>query len=149
MTKKILLAMHGEELNMEKVIEQTLVLSSETNGEITVLNIKENNLIHYGEVDTLLTFTAKEKFIDYVGEMANEKAQQALQQFTKKAEEKGITFHWKTREGKPAIEIIDEIKEGGYDLLVLGTKEPGPGNTSSKVKEKVANEHPITVLMVK
>ncbi|MBM7854867.1 nucleotide-binding universal stress UspA family protein [Desulfohalotomaculum tongense] len=149
MYKNILLAMHGEEINIEKVMEQVLLLAEKTESKITLLNVKENNLVHYGEVDTLLTFTAKERFVDYIGEIANEQAEKVLDSFTEKAGQKGITFNWKTREGKPAEEIIKEIKEGNYDLLVLGTKAPGPGNTSSKVKERVAKEHLITVLMVK
>ncbi|MBO8137569.1 MAG: universal stress protein [Desulfotomaculum sp.] len=149
MYKKILLAMHGDEVNIEKVMGQAFLLAGKTGAEITLLNVKENNLVHYGEVDTLLTFTAKEQFIDYIGEIANEQAQKVLNSFTQKAEQAGITFNWKTREGKPADEIAAEVSENSYDLLILGTKAPGPGNTSSKVKEKLAKEHPITVLMVK
>lgn len=149
MFKNILLAIHGEEVNIKKVINQTLLLAEKNDSVLTVLNVKENNLIYYGEVDTLLPFTAKEKFIDYVGKMTNEQAQMVLDRFEQQAGEIGISFKWKTKEGKPADEIIRELKAENYDLLILGTKEPGPGNTSSKVKERLAKEHLCTVLMVK
>ncbi|WP_031515938.1 universal stress protein [Desulfofalx alkaliphila] len=149
MYKNILLAMHGEEVNFDQLIKQTLYLVERSQCKITLLNVIETNLIHYGEVDTLLTATAKQRFIDYINEIGREQSQKVLQAFTESASQKGIQFNWKTREGKPADEIIKELKENNYDLVVLGTKEPGPGNTSSRVKERLAKDHLCTVLMVK
>lgn len=147
--KHIVIAIHGEEVNLEKVIDQTLLLADKTDGVLTLVNIKENNLLHYGEIDTLLETLPRKQFLDYINKMMNEQAQKVLSSFQEKAQQTGIKFNWKTREGKPAEQIINELKEGNYDLLVLGTKSPGPGNTSSKVKERVAKEHLCTVLMVK
>lgn len=149
MYNNILLAMHGEEINIESVIEHVLLLAGRTGGGITLLNVGETGLVHYGEVDTLLTFTAKEQFINYIRESARERAEKVFFTFKDAIAKTGVSFTCKSREGNPADEIIKELKEGDYDLLVLGTKQPGPGNTSSRVKERVAKEHPCTVLMVK
>ncbi|MEG6615034.1 universal stress protein [Peptococcaceae bacterium 1198_IL3148] len=149
MYKHILLAIHGEEVNLEKVMDQTLLLADKTDCQLTLINIKENNLLHYGEVDTLLETLPRKQFLNYINQMMTEQAEKVLTTFKERAQQTGITFNWKTREGKPAEQIIQELKEGNYDLLVLGTKEPGPGNTSSRVKERMAKEHLCTVLMVK
>lgn len=149
MYNNILLAVHGEEVNIEKVMEQTLMLAQKNNGQLTLLHVKEDNLVHYGEVDTLLTEVAKSQFIDYIHEMNEAQAKRVFDVFQQKAVDAGLKFTWKTRQGKPAEQITQEIQAGNYDLLVLGTKAPGPGNTSSRVKERVAKEHFCTVLMVK
>lgn len=148
MYQKILLAMHGEEINMEKVMEQTIKLANE-GSKITLLKIIETNLIHYGEVDPLLTATARHRFIDYINELGQEETKKVYNKFNELSKQKKMEYEWIIRRGKPADEIIKALKDGDYDLLVLGTKEPGPGNTSSRVKERVAKEHLCTVLMVK
>lgn len=149
MYKNILMALHGEEVNLDDVISRTLLLAEKAEARVTLLKVKETGLIHYGEVDTLLTFTAKYGFIDYVNEIAREQVEKITGVIDKEAGFGNIKFNLKLREGKPADEIMAEIKEGGYDLVVLGTKEPGPGNTSSRVKERLAREHPCTVMMIK
>lgn len=149
MFKNIILAVHGEENNIDQMMKQTLYLAAKNNCQLTLLNVKEDHLIHYGEVDTLLTAVAKRQFIDYINHMNDEQADKILAKFAAYAQKQGIKFMWKIRQGKPAEEISKEIKEGSYDLLVLGTKPPGPGNTSSRVKERVAKEHLCSVLMIK
>lgn len=149
MFKHILLAIHGEEVNLAKVIDQTLLLADRNDCELTLINIKENSLLHYGEVDTLLETLPRTQFSNYIKQMMDEQAEKALTTFKERVKQAGIAFNWKISEGKPAEQIIKELKKGNYDLLILGTKEPGPGNTSSRVKERVAKEHLCTVLMVK
>jgi nucleotide-binding universal stress UspA family protein len=143
------MALHGEEVNLDGVIRQTALLAAKTGARVTLLKVKETNLIHYGEVDTLLTFTAKQGFIDYIHDIAREQVKMITRRFEDEVGGNNMTFSLKLREGKPADEIMAEIKEGNYDLVVLGTKEPGPGNTSSRVKERLAGEHPCTVMMIK
>ncbi|TYO93926.1 universal stress protein [Desulfallas thermosapovorans] len=149
MYQNILVALHGEEVNLAGVINQTLLLAEKAKARVTLLKVKETGLIHYGEVDTLLTFTAKYGFIDYVNEIAREQVEKITGVISKEAGFGNVKFKLKLREGKPADEIMAEIKEGDYDLVVLGTKEPGPGNTSSRVKERLAREHPCTVMMIR
>jgi nucleotide-binding universal stress UspA family protein len=147
--KNILLAVHGEEINIEQVMDQTLMLAQRNNCQLNLLHVREDNLLFYGEVDSLLPAVAREQFIDYIHNMNDTQARKVLTDFEEKAADSGIKFNWKTRSGKPAEQIVEELRTGHYDLLVLGTKAPGPGNTSSRVKERVAKEHLCTVLMVK
>lgn len=99
-------------------------------------------MAHYVYVD-------KEQFIDYIYEQAAERKNRANSAFEAKTTVVGLTFRWKTRDGNPADEILGEIKEGYYDLLILGTKPGSPGNTSKKVKEKIAKNPPCSILIVK
>lgn len=147
MFKNILLAIHGEE--EEKFIRCALDLTKFYGASLTGLHITETSLAHYGYVDTLASSVAKEQFIDYIHQQADERKNRANWAFKARAEEMGLTFRWKTRDGNPADEILSEIKEGYYDLLILGTKPGSPGNTSKKVKEKIAKNPPCSILIVK
>lgn len=63
----------------------------------------------------------------------------------------GLEADRKVREGDPATEILAEIREGGYDLVVLasdgtgGAEEPRLGS----VAEQLAREAPASVLIVR
>ncbi|ABO50384.1 UspA domain protein [Desulforamulus reducens MI-1] len=147
MFKHILLAVHGDEKSgfLEKVLE----FCKDIKPEITLMHVVETNLAHYGYVDQLASGISKDQFINYIYRMANEKQEEIISHFEKKVREMEIGFQWKVKEGKPHKEILQELNEGSYDLLILGTKPKAPGNTSSKVKESVLRDLATSVLVIK
>ncbi|MEG6522445.1 universal stress protein [Desulfotomaculum sp. 1211_IL3151] len=147
MFKNILLAVHGDE-NRE-FLERVLELCNFFKAEITVLHVAETGLSHYGYVDQLASAITKDQFIDYIYNMAKERQDNIYNEFKDRAEATGLTFQWRLREGKPQLEIVEEFKKGKYDLLILGTKPKSPGNTSSKVKERVLKEIASSVFIIK
>lgn len=147
MYKNILVAVHGEENEgfLQKASEFIMV----TKPRVTVLHVSETGLTHYGYVDQLASGITKEQFINYIYAMADEQQKQIFNKFKELAETTGSQFAWKVREGNPPKEIIQELNTGNYDLLILGTKPKSPGNTSSKVKEKMLNELSTSLLIIK
>ncbi|GAB6180795.1 hypothetical protein JCM14036_21140 [Desulfotomaculum defluvii] len=147
MFKNILLAVHGDE-NSE-FLEKVLELVRLSKPEITLLHVTETSLSHYGYVDQLASAITKDQFIGYIYNMANERKNNIFKDFKDRAGDLGLSFHWRVREGKPQIEIVEEFQQGSYDLLILGTKPKSPGNTSSKVKEKVLKEISSSIYILK
>lgn len=141
------MAVHGDESS--GFLEKVLALCKFFKAEITILHVAETSLSHYGYVDQLASAITKEQFIDYIYNMAKERQNNIFNEFKARAEATGLTFQWRLREGKPQLEIVEEFKEGQYDLLILGTKPKSPGNTSSKVKERVLKEIASSVFICK
>jgi nucleotide-binding universal stress UspA family protein len=65
--------------------------------------------------------------------------------------ELGIAAERKVRHGEPAEEILAEIREGGYGLVVIGGHgELGlPADTLGDVAARVVEASPVPVLVVK
>lgn len=147
MFKKVLLAIQGEE--NKDFINCALGLTAFYKAPLTALHVRETSLDHYGYVDQLASSVTKEQFIDYIHALAAESEKKAYAALQARAGELGLAFDWKTRQGHPAGEIQAELREGSYDLLVLGTKPGSPGNTSKKVKEIIVNKTPCSVFIVK
>jgi nucleotide-binding universal stress UspA family protein len=76
---------------------------------------------------------------------ADEALGQALAYFA----DHGITAETKVAHGDPADEILREAGEGGYDLLVVGTRELGPivGRMLGSVSRKVVKHAPCPVIV--
>jgi nucleotide-binding universal stress UspA family protein len=64
--------------------------------------------------------------------------------------ERGIVADMKVDAGDPAEKIIDEAGEGGYDLIVTGTRGRGPVARLllGSVSHKLADETPCPLLVV-
>ena len=64
--------------------------------------------------------------------------------------ERGIESEMKVANGDPAEEILKEARQGGYDLLIVGTRGLGPVGRLllGSVSSKVADRSPCPVLVV-
>ncbi|SHE39419.1 universal stress protein [Desulforamulus putei] len=147
MYKNILAAVHGEEDEgfLTKIAELVML----TKPHVTVLHVSETGLTHYGYVDQLASAITKEQFIQYIYHMADERQKDIYNKFRELSASAGIQFEWKLRQGNPSKEISQELNTGNYDLLILGTKPKSPGNTSSKVKEKILKGLTTSLLIIK
>lgn len=80
-----------------------------------------------------------------------EEAEKALQPVTNLFNRAGIHYTTKVRDGYPAMEIIAEAQEGGYDLLIVGSHgyDTIDRMVLGSVSERVAEEAVCPVLVVK
>ncbi|SHK70685.1 universal stress protein [Desulforamulus aeronauticus] len=147
MYKNILIAVHGEEKENFTIELTEFIKLIKPN--VTILHISETGLDHYGYVDQLASAITKDQFIQYIHDMANAKQKEVYDYFSKLTNTLEIKMEWKVRDGKPGDVIAGEIRQGSYDLLILGTKPKSPGNTSSKVKEKVIADGKTSLLIIK
>ncbi|CCO07076.1 universal stress protein [Desulforamulus hydrothermalis] len=146
MFNNILVAVHGDEKEAFWAKIEALIML--TKPEVTVLHVSETGLTHYGYVDQLASGIAKEQFIEYIYQMAEEKQQVIYQKIKELSQRAGINFMWQVRRGSPAKEISSELSKGSYDLLILGTKPKSLGNTSSKVKENLLKHNCVSLLIL-
>ncbi len=127
MINHILLATNGSE-ESQKAEDYALYLAKLSNAELTVLYVFDNRLIHYGQVDQLVTEKTKEQFISYVNEKNDSESNQILKHFSQKAENEGVFYSTCIRSGPPDKEIVAAVMENPVDLLVLGGgKQSGKG----------------------
>lgn len=147
MLKHILLAVQGEESDgfWEKIAGVLQLLQP----RVTVLHVSETALAHYGYVDQLASSITKEQFIQYIHHIAGQKQHEIRERFQELVRQRNVPWEWKVREGDPAREIERELAGGTYDLLILGSKPASPGNTSSKVKEKMLARQSTSLLIIK
>jgi len=59
---------------------------------------------------------------DHLDRLLREQGEKALEALANKAEAEGIRFESRMRYGSPEEEILKEIDEQSYDLLVMGSK---------------------------
>ncbi|NOZ58431.1 MAG: universal stress protein [Euryarchaeota archaeon] len=73
-----------------------------------------------------------------------------LSAFREKAQRHGLEVETKLREGTPSEEIIREAREGGYDLIVLGSRGTTPEALAlGSVVQRVVRRAPCDVLVVR
>lgn len=147
MYNNVLVAVHGEEKgNFKQELAEFIKLLKP---KVTIIHVTETHLDHYGYVDQLASAITKYQFIEYIHDMANHKQKEIYDFFTELTNSLDVEMEWKVKNGKPADMITSEIKQGEYDLLILGTKPKAPGNTSSKVKERVITDLKKSLLIIK
>ncbi|AQS59238.1 universal stress protein [Desulforamulus ferrireducens] len=147
MYNNVLVAVHGEEKdNFRQELTEFIKLLK---CKVTIIHVAETHLDHYGYVDQLASAITKDQFIEYIHNMARTKQKEIYEFFTALTSSLGVEMEWKVRNGKPANIIADEIMQGKYDLIILGTKPKAPGNTSSKVKEKLISNLTNSLLIIK
>ncbi len=143
---KILVAVDGSE-HTRRVIEEAARIAATADAEVTVLTVAGELLY-----STIPTYYFKEKSMESIEQSFQEEAQRVVEEAAKEFRAKGITVHTKTALGRKAADVICEMaKEGGYHMVVLGSrglrgvKEMFLGSVSNKV----AHFAPCSVVIVK
>lgn len=133
---------------MEKILVAT---DGSHNSERALLVAKKHAESLGGEI-TILTITDplgyQTQYVDAVLETASETV---LKNACKFFEDFEGGLETKLRRGNPADEIISEAEDGGYDLVVIGSRGLGTFSRTflGSVSNKVLNHAKINVLIVK
>lgn len=141
MKKKILVAFDGSK-NSQRALLEAKKQGEYMGGTITILTVlKPLAIPYYGntelvKVDNENIEKAKQEILD-----------EALIEF----EDYPGEVKTKLRKGNPADEILEEADEGGYDLIVMGSRGLGAFSRTilGSVSNKVLNHTNINVLTVK
>ena len=64
----------------------------------------------------------RDEFRDYIDRTLNDEGNKVLKEFQKKAFDQQVEVISKMRYGSPEKEILQEMEEGDYDLVVIGSK---------------------------
>jgi len=91
-----------------------------------------------------------EELMQEIYEKTKKEGEGVLRAFEEKAERRGIKVETKLREGVPSEEIVREAMEGGYDLIVLGSRGMSTAEVVlGSVVQRVVRRAPCDVLVVK
>ncbi|AQM41156.1 universal stress protein [Staphylococcus cohnii] len=110
------------------------------NAKITIFNV-----IPEGDLQTSVRYDGK-----HFEELAEEKGKE-LSPFVEKLESLGLKIQVKFRSGYIKQEILNEIEENNYDIVVMSNKRAKPDikNVLGNVTHKIANSANIPVLIIK
>lgn len=138
--KKILVATDGSS-NSDRALIEAKKHAELSGGEITILTI----------VETLGRYTTLKKQAGPEDDKIKRKSQLVLEDALEIFDGFKGQVNTKTRRGSPADEIITEAEEGGYDLLIMGSRGLGTFSRSilGAVSNKVLNHTKVNVLLVK
>jgi nucleotide-binding universal stress UspA family protein len=64
----------------------------------------------------------RDEYRDYIDKTLNDEGNKVLKEFQKKAFDQQVEVISKMRYGSPEKEILQEMEEGDYDLVVIGSK---------------------------
>ena len=138
---RILVATDGSN-NSERAIVAAKTHGECVDGEITLLTVmKPVNTTYYGNIS--------------LSKIDDENIEASKQELLEDALEmmEGYTGEVKTklRKGNPADEILEESQEGGYDLIVMGSRGLGAFSRTilGSVSNKVLNHTDTNVLTIK
>ncbi|WP_457556104.1 universal stress protein [Candidatus Pyrohabitans sp.] len=91
-----------------------------------------------------------EELMQEIYSKTREEGEKVLSSFRERAQELGLGVDVRLREGSPSEEIIKEAREGGYDLIVLGSRGMTPEAFAlGSVVQRVVRRAPCDVLVVR
>ena len=137
MIGKVLVAVDGSE-NSGRALDFALDLAEKYGAAVTVLNVSSSPVM--GAVPLEPTSISGEGMIAFAKDLTKIH-EEILSKAVAHAKEikPDVTVSSKVREGDPALEIVAEAREGGFDVVVVGHRGLGRmrevflGNISEKV----------------
>ncbi|WP_456431587.1 universal stress protein [Thermosulfuriphilus sp.] len=93
----------------------------------------------------------RREYLQYVDSCLEELAYQTFCEFSNYCCQQKVTFEIKARVGDPGCEILSELREKSYDLLILGQRKLSFWDRlrSRKLPEYVAKHSNVPILIVK
>lgn len=143
---KILLAIDGEP-HTEAAVAWALRLASALQTGIVALHVVETYLAQFADE---LYAQGRQAYRDHLERCLVETAASATAACERQAEASGVACEVKVRHGTLVEELLAEIDEGEYGLLVLGqrTRSGVRQRLSRKLADKVAASQPDIAILV-
>lgn len=149
MIKKILVAIDGSK-SSDKALDFSLDLAGKYSAQIVLISVFNPPSVSYLTSRAMVyipinTTKHSEEIKIYHEKMLSEALKKARSYNEK------LNVSKKLVEGRPAEKIVETAKEGGFDLIVIGSR--GLGGIKEfllgSVSDRVADEAPVPVLIVK
>lgn len=146
---KILLCIDGE-AHTEKAIDYALEIARATGWDLCVLHVVDGFLLEK-RITHELYATGREEFREYVRKELEKMAEEVMRSFHEKAKARGVSYVQRLRWGEPVKEVLREIDEERYSLVILGSKAKGrlAGLKSRNLPMKVFKKSKASVLVVR
>ena len=149
MIKNVLVAVDGSE-NSDRALDFALDLAEKYGAAVTAINISESPAM--GAVPLEPTTISGESMVIFAKDLRkfHEEILNKAVVHAKMVKPNVVVFS-KLREGDPALEIVAEAKEAGFDVVVVGHR--GLGRVREiflgNISEKVAHLAPCPVIIVR
>lgn len=137
MIRNVLVAVDGSE-NSDRALDFALDVAEKYGAAVTVLNVSESPSM--GAVPLEPTTVSGDSMAIFAKDL-HKFHQEILNKAVEHAKmvKPNVGVSWKLREGDPALQIVAEVKEAGFDVVVVGHRGFGRvreiflGNVSEKV----------------
>jgi len=152
MFKRILVALDGSE-HADKALDFALDLAEKYYAEIVLLSVIPSAIVPMGSYPNMSMEPFSPVIIDTYLKELKSYHERVLSHALKKAKKTKPSLEVSTKlaEGRPSDRIVETVKEGNFDLIVMGSR--GLGGISEfflgSVSHRVVNHVPCPVLIVK
>jgi nucleotide-binding universal stress UspA family protein len=145
----VLVAVDGSE-NSDRALDFALDFAEKYSAAVTILNVSESPSMGAVPLEpTTVSGDSMAIFAKDLQKFHKEILDKAVQHA--KIVKPNIVISWKLREGDPALQIVAEVKEAGFDVVVVGHR--GLGRVREiflgAVSEKVVHLAPCSVVIVR
>jgi nucleotide-binding universal stress UspA family protein len=127
--KNIILCIDGEK-HTQKAVNYALEITGACNGKLTALHVINPYLKKFADE---IYAVGRIEYSNHIDKELRKEAEAVITGFKAMADSIGLSYNVIVRYGPPEEEIIKEISENSYDLLILGAK---PLDT---LKEKIGS----------
>jgi nucleotide-binding universal stress UspA family protein len=117
--KKIILCVDGETWT-EKAVSYAIDITRACNGRLTALHVINPYLKKFADE---IYAVGRIEYRKYIEKELMKEAEKIMNGFRIIADSTGLSYEVKVRYGPPEEEIIKEVSENTYDLLILGAKQ--------------------------
>jgi len=146
--KNIILCIDGE-AGTKKAIRYAIEITRASKGILTALHVINPFLKKFADE---IYAVGRNEYNDHIDKALRKEAEDIISGFRAMADVSGISYKVIVRYGPPEEEIIKEVSENAYDMLILGACQ---GNTfkakmrSFNLPGKIFNDLKIPTLFVK
>lgn len=145
--KKIIVCIDGEK-STEKAIHYALWMTMAFKGELTALHVINPYLKKFADE---IYAVGRNEYRNHIDKELIKEAEEIMKRFKAMADPIGLSYNVIVRYGPPEEEIVNEISENSYDLLILGAKQINTFNAkirSFHLPKKIFNNLKIPTLFV-
>lgn len=145
--KKIIVCIDGEK-STEKAVQYALGLTMAFRGKLTALHVINPYLKKFADE---IYAVGRNEYRDHIDRELTKEAEKIVNGFKALGDPLGLSYKVVVRYGPPEEEIINEISENSYDLLILGAKQADTFNAkirSFQLPRKIFKNLKIPTLFV-
>ena len=143
--KKLLVAIDGSDTS-NKALAKAKDIGTAFGSEITLIYVMEDSSSQYS-----VYMAENREYTDQIKEVVKQHASKVLQDGVEFFIDYNFKLYTLAKKGNPAKQILEEIDNADYDLMIIGSRGLGPFTRAvmGSVSHKVVNDSKISVLVVK
>lgn len=146
--KDIILCIDGER-HTEKAVNYAIEMTVALNASLTALHVINPYLKKFADE---IYAVGRIEYINHIDKELRKEAEDLINGFKTMSDSIGLSYNVIVRYGPPAEEIMKEVTENSYDLLILGAKQVDTLNAkirSFNLPGKIFNNLKVPTLFVR